>query len=211
MTGVQTCALPICFPVTIYVIGYDLVGEEDGRRTTFDYVETFLQGKSFEKKYGVDLPFYFHDGESPWAYNTNLYDAILLNSKRIGHGLNLFHFPYLIEKMKEKNICLEVCPISNQVLGYVSDLRMHPAAGYLKAGVPCVISSDDPGLFGYVGMSPDLWEAILAWDLDLAAVKQLFINSIEYSGMSASEKKKAFQYWNLEWQKFIETYEERAF
>ncbi len=191
-----------------FVIGYDLVGEEDSGRTTLDHIETLMRSKFLEKKYGIDLPYYFHNGESNWASNTNLYDAVLLNCKRIGHGLNLFHYPYLIEKIKEEDICIEVCPISNQVLGYVSDLRIHPAAGYLKAGVPCVISSDDPGLFGYHGMSPDLWQVIMAWDLDFKALKQLCINSLKYSGMTEEEKCVAFQFWNEKWNAFIDEFSE---
>lgn len=187
-----------------FIIGYDLVGEEDTERTTLDYVETFLTARSFEDKYGVDMPYYFHTGESNWATNNNLYDAVLLKCKRIGHALNLFRYPYLIQKVKQENICIEVCPISNQVLGYVPDLRMHPASGYLKEGVPCVLASDDPGLFGYHGMSFDVWEAVMAWDLDLKAVKQLFINSLEYSGMALEEKNKAIWLWNEKWDAFIE-------
>lgn len=186
-----------------FVIGYDLVGEEDTGRTTLDYVDAFFEAKQFEQKYGVDLPYYFHDGETASAYSLNLYDAVLLNSKRIGHGLNLFHFPYLMDRIKEKNICLEVCPISNQVLGYVPDLRMHPAAGYLKAGIPCVIGSDDPGLFGYKGISSDLWESVLAWDLDLKSLKLFFINSVLYSGMAQEEKKSSLNSWQEKWDRFI--------
>jgi len=36
---------------------------------------------------------HFHDGESDWAGNVNLSDAVLLDSRRIGHTFNLVHFP----------------------------------------------------------------------------------------------------------------------
>jgi adenosine deaminase CECR1 len=179
------------------VIGYDLVGEEDVGQSTLAYVEEL-------NKVEGNLPYYFHAGESLMASNSNLYDAVLLKSKRIGHALNLFLFPYLIQKVIEEDICIEVCPISNQVLGYVEDLRVHPASGYLREGIACVLSSDDPGLFGYYGVSSDFWEAVMCWDLDLKAVKQLCLNSLKYSGMPSVDKQRALMVWNEHWNLFIE-------
>ncbi len=192
-----------------FIIGYDLVGEEETEETTFFYIESLQRKVELQKKYGIDLPCYFHAGETLLSSNGNLYDAVLLKCKRVGHALNLFLFPYLIEKIIEEAICIEVCPISNQVLGYVFDLRVHPAAGYLKAGVPCVLSSDDPGLFGYYGITPDIWEAVMAWDLDLKAVKQLCMNSLKYSGMNPLEKEKALLIWRKAWESFIKEKEGR--
>lgn len=178
------------------VVGYDLVGFETTGHKTFYYLDNLLDGAhEFSAKYHTTLPYYFHDGESDWSNDENLYDAVLLKSKRIGHAFNLFHFPELSKKVKQNSICLEICPISNQVLGYVSDLRLHPAAGYLKAGLPCVLSSDDPMLFKTTGLSYDFWEAIMAWNLDLADIKQLCMNSILYSSLEDREKTRALASW----------------
>nr|KAG5693873.1 hypothetical protein BaRGS_009929 [Batillaria attramentaria] len=45
----------------------------------------------------------------------NLVDALLLNTRRIGHGFALHKHPYLLEEVKNRTICVEVNPISNQV------------------------------------------------------------------------------------------------
>ena len=46
----------------------------------------------------------------------------------------------------EKNIAIEVCPISNQVLKLVEDIRNHPAVELIQDGnFPIVIAPDDPG------------------------------------------------------------------
>lgn len=43
-------------------------------------------------------------------------DAILLGSKRIGHGYALAKHPKLLELLKKHDIAVEVNPVSNQVI-----------------------------------------------------------------------------------------------
>ena len=60
------------------------------------------------------MPFVLHGGETlKYRDNNNLIDVILLNTKRIGHGLNLVKHSYLIDIVLNKDICIEICPISN--------------------------------------------------------------------------------------------------
>ena len=186
-----------------WVRGFDLVAEEDNGHTTLFHAKQFLKIDSLKKATGIDLPLYLHDGESNWASTANLYDALLLGTKRIGHGFNLFRFPTLIELVKEKNVCIEVNPLSNQILGYIRDLRMHPASTYLRRGVNCVISSDDPLIFDYEGLSYDFWSVFLAWELDLASLKKLTRNSIEYAALMEAEKEKAMVVWEKRWNEFV--------
>lgn len=185
------------------VIGFDQVAEEDRWNKTSYYLEQFFTIDSIAKKEGYDLPYYFHDGESTLPSNNNLIDAVMLNTKRIGHGINLFRFPLLELAVKEKQIALEVCPLSNQILGYVSDLRMHPASGYIKRNIPITLSTDDPQIFNYNGLTYDFWTAFMAWELDLRTIKKIALNSIVYSGMNKKEKKKALEFFNKKWEEFI--------
>lgn len=45
------------------------------------------------------------------SIDKNLYDAILLGTKRIGHAFSLIKHPTLIRLCRERNICCEVCPV----------------------------------------------------------------------------------------------------
>jgi adenosine deaminase CECR1 len=186
-----------------FVIGFDLVGEEDAGHTTEFFLPDWVRLKGELAAQKTTLPFYFHDGESDWPSDENLYDAFLLGSKRIGHGFNLFRFPTLEQRLKQHGVTVEVCPISNQLLRYVSDLRMHPADGYLRRGVPCVLSNDDPGILGNDGLSYDFWVATLAWELDLRALKQLALNSLRHSGMTDAEKRTALGAWQQQWEAWL--------
>lgn len=187
-----------------FIIGFDLVGEEDAGHTTGHFLPAWIQLASLLEEKNSTLPLYFHDGESDWPRNENLYDAYLLGTRRIGHGFNLFRFPGLEERLREEGIALEVCPISNQLLRYVPDLRMHPASGYLARGLPVVLGNDDPGIFGNDGLSFDLWEVVVAWELDLRALKAILRNSLVFSGMSQEERASALARWEASWNAWAE-------
>ncbi len=212
-----------------FVVGFDLVGEEDltynpyteyrdGQlykkgntkgNTTYYFIKDMMRVNQLERQYNVKMPLFYHDGESDWIEDKNLYDAVLLDCLRIGHGFNAFRFPEVKNAVIEKDINIEVCPLSNQILGYIRDLRIHPASGYLNSGMECTISPDDPGIFGYDGVTPDFWEVVMGWDIGIADLKKLIINSFKYSQMqgtiddSASEKGKAFQIWQSSWNSYV--------
>ena len=127
---------------------------------------------------------------------------MLLGARRIGHGLALVRHPLLMEIVRERGIAVEVCPISNQVLGYVGDLRAHPAVAYINAGIPVVLSPDDPGVMRHT-FSHDYYEAFMAWDLDLRGLKHLAMSSLVHSAMAPDEKRRALAAWETRWAVFV--------
>lgn len=69
--------------------GFDLVGDENKLYPLTFYLEPLLRFKQTQKEIGLDIPFLFHAGETLGDgdhVDDNLYDAILLGTKRIGHG-----------------------------------------------------------------------------------------------------------------------------
>ncbi len=129
------------------------------------------------------MPCYFHAGETHDRDITNIHDSVLLNSKRIGHGFQLSLFPNLLKEVIKRDICVEACPLSNMVLGYTKDLRVHPVRFMMHHGLQVSISSDDPGFFHYSGVTLDFVYVTLAWELDLLDLKKLCINGIKYSSI----------------------------
>jgi adenosine deaminase CECR1 len=184
------------------VAGFDLVEEEDRTHETLYFAEEILAARREAERRGLSLPLFLHSGETSRAHSENLYDAVLLGAERIGHGLALVRHPLLMEIARERGIAVEVCPISNQVLGYVSDLRAHPAVAYLAAGIPVVLSPDDPGVMRHT-VSHDFYEAFLAWELDLRGLKQLAMSSLVHSAMAPEEKQRALAAWEKRWAAFV--------
>ncbi|MGW5642193.1 hypothetical protein ACWEV3_10905 [Saccharopolyspora sp. NPDC003752] len=54
---------------------------------------------------------------------------------------------YAMSRVRSTAAVLEVCPTSNRRVAGISDPAQHPVHRFLAAGLPVVISSDDPGIF----------------------------------------------------------------
>ncbi|KAF5290659.1 hypothetical protein FQR65_LT01949 [Abscondita terminalis] len=141
-----------------FIAGFDLVGQEDTRSP----IVAYLNGLRELAAMGVD--FFFHAGETKWYESVsdyNLIDAIQLGTKRIGHGYAVPKHPLVMQAIKQRGIAIEVCPLSNQILGLVSDMRNHPGATLIANGVPVVISHDDPAFWNGKGLSYDFYMAFM--------------------------------------------------
>lgn len=180
------------------IAGFDLVGHEDAGGTLRQRVELL-------QRVHKDIKFYFHAGETNWhgtESDQNLLDAILLGSSRIGHGLSLAKHPELMRLVRDRKIAVEVAPVSNQVLGYVNDLRAHPAVLYARFGIPLVICNDDPTAFGNTGLTYDFYEAYMALtqvDEGPEFLKAAALNSIGHSSMNQFQKRKAYEMFEERW------------
>jgi len=202
----QTVALREAYPPGI-VVGFDLMDEEDRYYPLLYYLDDFLAIANFTRSRKLDpLKFFFHAGETTWnkRQSENLYDALLLNTFRIGHGFALGLYPELISAVRSKGVGVEVCPLSNQMLRLVNDLRDHPANILASHGLPLTLSSDDSSIYGYSGTTPDMWSAYMAWNLTLTALKQLAINSLQYSSLLPDNKTLALKQWQASWERWVD-------
>ncbi|EDV51932.1 adenosine deaminase 2-A [Drosophila erecta] len=185
-----------------FVAGFDLVGQEEQGRPLRDFADELLSIPE-------DIDFYFHAGETNWFGSTvdeNLIDAILLGTKRIGHGFGLVKHPVVLDMLKKLNVAIEVNPISNQVLQLVSDFRNHPCSHFFADGYPVVISSDDPSFWKATPLSHDFYIAFLgiaSQHSDLRLLKKLALNSIQYSSLTGDAQFEALEKWQLKWDQFI--------
>ena len=181
------------------VAGFDLIGEEDDNNSNAFYA-TVLRPDSAG---AATLPLILHSGESLSRDDTNVREALALGAERIGHGLNMGLFPGLEAEVRDAGVSVEVCPISNQALRYVTDLRRHPARGWLRRGMHCTLSSDDPAILGSSELSDDFAVAYLAWKLDLSTLERLAVESIRESTLPALRRQRQLDLFEARWRRWV--------
>ncbi|EKM94132.1 adenosine deaminase (add) [Stutzerimonas degradans] len=75
----------------------------------------------------------------------------------------------MLDELVTKDICIEVCPISNRLTGAVPPDEAHPLLEFRRFGVPFVICSDNPGIHQH-GLADDhataMAEGLTARDLN---------------------------------------------
>ncbi|MCJ1393377.1 hypothetical protein MMC18_006250 [Xylographa bjoerkii] len=169
------------------ISGFDLVGQEDMGRPLVDLTPEIFWFRKRCVEEGVDIPFFFHAGECLGdgdETDENLFDAILLGTRRIGHGFSLYKHPLLIEMVKQKSILIESCPISNEILRLTNSIMSHPLPALLARGVKIALCNDDPAILGHGknGLTHDFWQALQGWEnLGLEGLGSLAENSVRYA------------------------------
>jgi adenosine deaminase len=72
----------------------------------------------------------------------------LLQVERVDHGVRSMEDPELVARLRDQQIALTVCPLSNVALRVVSALGDHMLPAMLDAGLLATVNSDDPAYFG---------------------------------------------------------------
>ena len=127
-----------------------------------------------------------HAGEEgPPEY---IWDSLnLLQVKRIDHGVQCLKDDKLVQKLKENNIPLTVCPLSNVKLCVFDKLENHNLKTMLHKGLRVMVNSDDPAYFGGY-LNTNLVETSKALNLSLDEVKILIQNSFKSSFLDEKSK-----------------------
>jgi adenosine deaminase/aminodeoxyfutalosine deaminase len=106
--------------------------------------EWFGEVFAFARDAGLHLT--AHAGESRGP--ESVWAALQLGAERIGHGIAAVRDPSLMRHLREHDIPLEICITSNLVTGVVRCVEQHPVRRLFDEGVPIVLNTDDPAMFG---------------------------------------------------------------
>ena len=68
--------------------------------------------------------------------------------ERVDHGNRSLEDPSLVARLREEQVPLTVCPLSNLALRGIDRLEDHPLRRMLDAGLLATVNSDDPAYFG---------------------------------------------------------------
>lgn len=121
-----------------------------------------------------------HAGETGGAKSVRgALDALL--AERIGHGVQSLEDVELLDRLKQEQTPLEVCPHSNYRLGIVKDGEPHPIRALFDAGLRCTLNSDDPAMFEtdlnreYLMLAEQGFTEEELWQLSRATLESTFL------------------------------------
>jgi adenosine deaminase len=123
------------------IVGVDITMYEEDILKFNKYYKTLLKLRSEYKKM-ISM----HLGEFTANY-INFEIIRKMKPNRIAHGIALLESPELCEFIKHNNICLDVCPVSNKVLGVVDWGKYNPIEKAINLSIPVTINTDDPIMF----------------------------------------------------------------
>jgi adenosine deaminase len=154
------------------VVGLDLAGDEEVAYPA-ELPSLFREAKD---RFGLGIT--IHAGETGRVENVRT-AVELFAADRIGHGTAASKDPHLLDLLAKKDICIEVCPISNRLTGAVPADDAHPLQEFQRSGVPFVICSDNPAIHQR-GLADDQ-AAAMAEGLSASDMSQQFEVAKQYS------------------------------
>lgn len=120
------------------VCAVDLAGNEAAYPTE-DFFPVFSLAEE------LDLPIIIHAGEAAGAESVR--QALMLNARRIGHGVRSVENKELLNLLAETKTPLELCYTSNLQTKAVED-SAYPICQLLDAGIPITINTDNMTVSG---------------------------------------------------------------
>ena len=164
------------------IAGYDLVGQEDLGRPLVDFLPELFWFKKACAEAGVNIPFFFHAGETLGdgdSVDQNLFDAILLGTRRIGHGFS------------SRGVPVALCNDDPSILGHVVSGMTHDFWQALQGW-------DNLGLAGLASLAENSvrWSALD--DISPADWQK----ELKDGAYGKTEKAELMQEWSRSWESF---------
>lgn len=178
------------------LVGVNIVSAENSEISMADYTAHMKMFRYLNRTLGGNVNTSLHAGEltlglvEPENMNSHIREAVFVaGAKRIGHGVDVAFESgsiSLLDAMRRRQVAVEINLTSNEfILGVKNDT--HPFMLYRQAGVPTVISTDDPGILR-TNLTQQYVLLALRYGIGYYEVKQLVRNSIRFGFMAKAEK-----------------------
>ena len=169
-------------------VGLNMVMPEDYYVPMHDFLLHMRMLQYLHSQYpGVHVS--LHAGEltagivPPEGLRYHVRDSVeMAGAERIGHGVDALNENNplgLLEEMAKKNVMVEICLTSNDVILGVHG-RNHPLHDYMKAGVPVALASDDEGV-SRSDMTHEYLRGVTDQNLSYSDLKRMARTSLEHA------------------------------
>lgn len=170
------------------VVGLNFVQPEDAYLAMSEYHRQMLMLKYLRSVY-PQVHLSLHAGElapglvPPEGLAAHIREAVeVAGAERIGHGVDVMYETDpqgLLREMAAKHVMVEVNLTSNDVILGVRT-NQHSLPGYLRAGVPVALSTDDEGV-SRINLTHEYARAAVDFGLGYLDLKRSARTSLEYS------------------------------
>ncbi len=127
-----------------------------------------------------------HAGEAAGAENVAA-ALDVLRVDRIGHGTRAIEDPALVARLRDRQVPIEMCPISNLRTKITASIETHPIRTFFDQGLLLSVNTDDPKMFG--NTLADEYELLIQkCRFSEDEIRQLIRMGIQSSWQSAAEK-----------------------
>jgi adenosine deaminase len=194
---VQTAAAAALVRVEPRVVAFNFVQPEDNQIARRDYSEQMRMIGFLAK----DVPVALHAGElwlglvPPDDLTFHIRQAVeLAGARRIGHGTAIAFerdVDGLLAEMRHRPVTMEISLTSSDLVLNVRGSD-HPLPTYLKAGVPVVLCTDDPGV-SRIDLSNEYFRAARDYNLGYRTLKAIARNALVYSFLLPEDKQRELE------------------
>ncbi len=139
----------------------------------------------FARAAEMGVPFTIHAGEA--AGPESVRAALSFGAKRIGHGTHAIKDPELVEELKEKQVVLECCVISNVQSKSVESIEKHPVKYYMEQGLKVTLNTDNMTI-SQTSMAREVSYVREHLGLPPAQEKQLYFNAVDGAFLDEASK-----------------------
>jgi adenosine deaminase len=115
--------------------GWDLAGLEASHPDPMEHALAFEAARAGGLRMTVHA--------SEWGGAPQVRRALAVGPERIAHGPGAADDPELMAELRDRGICLDLCPTSNAQARIVPTVAQHPIARLHRAGNPVTLSTDD--------------------------------------------------------------------
>ena len=164
------------------VVAVDLAGAESLYPN-----ELFADEFNLINKLGIPLT--IHSGEASGA--SSVASALRFGACRIGHGIHSIEDQKVLNELKVRNICLEICPKSNLDTKAISSYQELPVKEFLNEGVKFTINTDDMTVSNTT--LKDEYETLKKMGLNSQNFQEIAANSINFSFANKRIKRYLFK------------------
>ncbi len=162
------------------VVAVDLAGNEQ------DYPPE-IHKEAFELAHKKGYNITIHGGETGIVENISK-SIELLHAKRIGHGIAAIKDPEVMKLLKEKNVFLEMCPISNLQTKAIDRIENYPIRKYLELGIGVTVNTDNTTVSN-TSLDKEFEILMDKLNFSIEEILKLIDNSVEAAFISKEEKK----------------------